>query len=1602
MSNDFTEREIDQSEKLVVRNQRSQKVEKVIFPHSTQVGLEDTRYQANLIVRGTVSVGEVDSTPTRPRDGSGGIFYVKSDGKPYFRSHRQAEVDLLSGSIVPEDIHGRTTITSVDSSNDYILIWDATDSTLKKVAPTHLGAGGGGGAISSVANGSNNRIATFSSANALNGEANLTFDGSTLSVSGDIEVAEYIKHAGDTNTFIQFADDAIGITAGGEQLITVSEAGQDIVKIGDGGDVDFQVRTLNNDNTIYVQGDTDRVGIGTNSPSYVVDVQASSANLRVKSLGAAAYMLIDAATDNDAILYFRENGSNKWLIGHDATDDLFKFDNNNSFASPAMTISTTGVVTATEFVGSFTGGASLVALADTETDAEHYITYAAGASGNQALKTDGGLKYNPSSNLLTVWTTANSGDFTPLRLYNKNSNAAAKVSARFDLSDTSNNTVQSGKIIVSKDQEFTSTNTTQDATMTFQLVQNGTLGNKATLNSAGQFSCVTLSSLETNTTTLNVAGDLTMSQDQKIVFDSTDTFIGANTDNPEDLLIHADQDLLLQPDNDIAIFTGGTQYGTFDGSNFRLRMFRETNSTVFPLQLVNKEDAGTSAGIGMQFRLENTSGTEKTAGQLSVAKSAAWNTSANTDADMKFSVVHDDTLQERMKLTSAGDLQVNGVIANKHSTSNKISLGYTTRFYQDGQELLTLIDRDESDWEVVVNEGSTSSIDFRVESNTSEHMLFVDASTNRVGIGKSNPATALDVSGTVTATAFSGPSSHVTLADSETDADHYITYAAGASGTQALKTDGGLKYNPSSNMLTVWTTGNAGDYIPLRLYNKNANAAAEVSARFDLSDTSNNTVQAGKIKVTKDQEFTSTVGTQDASMTFQLVANGNLIDRATLSSAGNFSCTSLSAATTSTTFLNVASSIHHTGNTLTKMSFTTDQIDFYAGNVKMLTLEEDTQDVVVINESAADVDFRVETSGNTHMIFTEASTDRVGIGTDSPTTTLTVNGDQTMVNQSKIIFDTSDTFIGANADDPEDLDIAANEDIRLMPDDDIWIYTGGTDYVRFDGGIRQQTLYRNTDAEYEALRLKNQSNSADTNGSVSMLWDLQTTGNSNVQSGKIKVSKEQSFTNTSSTQDSKMSFFTALNGTLTEHMTISSDGVVTAPTVTATTALRTDGYVLAQKSGGGPAQIMLRNNTDEHTAGGAESEILFRDHANNNLAKIVGAHHNSSDDALGKLLFYTHAADAGSDHEQLSMVLEPDSGGQLGLGTESPAARLHVVAADAAQSTGVIIDSDGEDSGDDTALRIRAKQPMTNMTNAHTVFVVNGVGRTAIGGPWGTANPGASGGSPTGAMLNIKQANDGANNEPGDALRIYEDAGEQFWQIGLDPDDAGDSGTVKAELGIRYGDSGGLESGGGYLHAGQNVAQITFTGQHRNAVRDGESIDDYSNRVGLIVVASGGYYNLPVKEGTSFSASSKPTINESLPKITLSSTRNQKSVFGVVSDAEDTSSDGTYRNHTIGVWGTKFPKPENDQRLIINSLGEGAIWVCDINGSLENGDYVTSCEIPGYGMKQDDDLLHNYTVAKITQDCDFDLNATEYDVIEFDHEGQTYRKAFVGCTYHCG
>ncbi len=58
------------------------------------------------------------------------------------------------------------------------------------------------------------------------------------------------------------------------------------------------------------------------------------------------------------------------------------------------------------------------------------------------------------------------------------------------------------------------------------------------------------------------------------------------------------------------------------------------------------------------------------------------------------------------------------------------------------------------------------------------------------------------------------------------------------------------------------------------------------------------------------------------------------------------------------------------------------------------------------------------------------------------------------------------------------------------------------------------------------------------------------------------------------------------------------------------------------------------------------------------------------------------------------------------------------------------------------------------------------------------------------------------------------------------------------------------------------------------------------------------------------------------------------------------------------------------------------MWVCISNGNIENGDYIQSSDYLGYGEKQDDDLLYNYTVANATINCCFELDSPYYSCKE--------------------
>lgn len=261
-----------------------------------------------------------------------------------------------------------------------------------------------------------------------------------------------------------------------------------------------------------------------------------------------------------------------------------------------------------------------------------------------------------------------------------------------------------------------------------------------------------------------------------------------------------------------------------------------------------------------------------------------------------------------------------------------------------------------------------------------------------------------------------------------------------------------------------------------------------------------------------------------------------------------------------------------------------------------------------------------------------------------------------------------------------------------------------------------------------------------------------------------------------------------------------------------------------------------------------------------------------------------------------------------------------------------------------------------------------------------------------------------------------------------------------------------------FIQDNEALTQMNFTGQHRSLVEGIDYADpnlNLSDLEGLIVVTDQNKY-ISMSGGLKIGQEAI-MIDESLPVVSLSKKAKDKRVFGVISRLESQD-----RHDEFGAFVTPHEKELGDQRMYINSTGEGGIWVTDEEGDIEAGDYIVSSTIPGYGMKQDNEFLANYTVAKITMDCNFEpnlipkqkikkekqykdeqevevnvldkfgrlsweqecdsdgkpifetayklrylkadgtqINKSQYEALKLSGE-KVYRAAFVGCTYHCG
>jgi hypothetical protein len=146
-----------------------------------------------------------------------------------------------------------------------------------------------------------------------------------------------------------------------------------------------------------------------------------------------------------------------------------------------------------------------------------------------------------------------------------------------------------------------------------------------------------------------------------------------------------------------------------------------------------------------------------------------------------------------------------------------------------------------------------------------------------------------------------------------------------------------------------------------------------------------------------------------------------------------------------------------------------------------------------------------------------------------------------------------------------------------------------------------------------------------------------------------------------------------------------------------------------------------------------------------------------------------------------------------------------------------------------------------------------------------------------------------------------------------------------------------------------------------------------------------------------------------LPCVVLSTKLQDPAVFGVLGDP-DRKILSTYTQNN-----NSFKKT-----LIVHSIGTGMICVCDKGGNILIGDYIQSSGYEGYGMKQPNTTLNNYTVAKATMNVDFSsyeikLNAqnnplyTDFfsggdsNTYRFTNKTENgYRVSLCSCIFVCG
>ena len=187
--------------------------------------------------------------------------------------------DLLVLSTYSDGTGGDVNALAFDKSTQNIYHYLADQSATTWGTPKR---------IAYIENGSNNRVMTASSSSTVNGEANLTFDGTDLAIAATGKI--YLDGGGNSYIQEESADNLIFRAAGGNYLRVT---GSNIVLNDPGASYDVRIEGDTDSNLFFADGSADKIGIGTNAPDEKLHI-----------FGAAPFIKIENSTETSGGILF--------------------------------------------------------------------------------------------------------------------------------------------------------------------------------------------------------------------------------------------------------------------------------------------------------------------------------------------------------------------------------------------------------------------------------------------------------------------------------------------------------------------------------------------------------------------------------------------------------------------------------------------------------------------------------------------------------------------------------------------------------------------------------------------------------------------------------------------------------------------------------------------------------------------------------------------------------------------------------------------------------------------------------------------------------------------------------------------------------------------------------------------------------------------------------------------------------------------------------------------------------------------------------------------------------------------------------------------------